>query len=152
MNNPNTILREAIFYKYSTFSRYIILAFILIVLSCEKINRNSFSYNEFKETLYYSDSTGGFSDLATLGMCISRWGQPEYVTAKGYIGGNGQHLPPHTIVYKWPNVFVDGKNVEVYFEIVSGYPNNIIERNMHTTIISSEMEKALKVKEFRLVQ
>lgn len=130
----------------------VVLAFILFGTSCNKLNKDSFTYNEFKETLYFSSSSDGFSDLATLGMCINRWGEPEYIKAKGYMADNGRHLTPDIIVYKWPKIFVDGKNVEVDFEIIKGYPKSIIEKNINTTLISSEMEKALKVKEFRLVE
>ena len=121
-------------------------------MSCKNQNNDSFTYDGFKETLYYNSSSGNFSELATLGMCINRWGTPEYIKAIGNMTLDGRHGFPHTIVYQWPTIVVDGKKVEIYFEVIKGSPDDIIDRNMHTSIISSEMEKSLKVKEFRLTE
>lgn len=131
---------------------YFSVLLVFMGISCKTSDKESFRYNDFKETLYFNNSSGEFSDLATLGMCINRWGKPEYVKAIGNVSLDGRHNSPHTIVYTWKDILVDDKNVELYFEIIRGHPLDVIGRNMHTSIISSEMEKALKVKEFRFVE
>ena len=88
----------------------------LLVISCKESNENNFSYEQFKDALYYNSSTGEFSDLGNLEMCINRWGTPEYVKSMGSINLNNGNSRLNSIVFKWSNIEVDEKNVEIVFE------------------------------------
>lgn len=121
----------------------------LLVISCKESNENNFSYEQFKDALYYNSSTGEFSDLGNLEMCINRWGTPEYVKSMGSINLNNGNSRLNSIVFKWSNIEVDEKNVEIVFEAIPDSGKTI--EDVFTNSINPNMAKYLKVKEFRLV-
>lgn len=116
--------------------------------SCKESNENKFSYEQFKDALYYNSSTGEFSDLGNLEMCINRWGMPEYIKSKGAMNRDFSYSW-HAIIYKWSNIVVDGKNVEIEFEAIPDSGKTI--EDVFTNSINLNNAKYLKVKEFRLV-
>ncbi|WP_139855281.1 hypothetical protein [Aequorivita sinensis] len=124
--------------------------FILLFNSCnEKKDENTFSYEQFKEALYYNSSTGEFADLGNLGMCINRWGMPEYVKSMGTMNQDGSNSRLNAIVFRWSNIEVDEKNVEIVFEAIPDSGKAI--EDVFTNRIDRGMAKYLKVKEFSLV-
>ena len=127
------------------------LVFILLFLSnaCKSKNENEFTYEQFKETLYYNDSTGEFSDLGNLEMCINRWGLPKYVKSMGTMNFNGNNSKLNAIIFKWSNITIDDKNVEITFEAIPNSGKTI--EDVFTNAIDQNKAKYLKVKEFRLV-
>lgn len=129
------------------------LTFLMIIIglmltACDEKSENSFSYEEFKKALYFNGSTGGYSDLGSLDMCINRWGIPEYVKSMGTMNKDGGNSRLNTIVFRWSNIVVDGKNVKIYFEAIPKSGKTI--EDVFTNSISLSMAKYLKVKEFRL--
>lgn len=126
----------------------LILIFGMITLSCTEKKENIFSYNQFRDALYYTSETGGFSDLGSLEMCINRWGMPEYVKSMGTIDRNGNNSKLNAIVFLWTNIEVDGKNVEIVFEAIPTSGKTI--EDVFTNRIDRMNAKYLKVKEFRL--
>ena len=128
--------------------KYTILATFCLLISCNQKNENEFTYSEFKEALYYNESSGSFSDLGNLEMCINRWGEPKYVKSIGTMSDlYGTNSKLQTIVFKWSNIEVDNKHVEIYFEMDdSGKTiNDVFNRS-----IRSLNAKHAIVKEFRL--
>lgn len=125
----------------------IVMGFLLS--SCNAQTENTFSYSQFKEALYYNDSAGEFSDLGNLDMCINRWGMPKYVKAMGKMEYYSGKSKLDAIVFKWNNVFVDGKNVEIVFEAIPKSGKTI--EDVFTNSINPSKAKYLKVKEFRLI-
>ncbi|WP_445737005.1 hypothetical protein [Mariniflexile sp.] len=126
-----------------------ILFFGLILNSCKESNENKFSYEEFKDALYYNNSTGEFSDLGNLEMCINRWKMPKYIKSKGTMNRDGGNSRLYAIIFKWSNIIVDGKNVEIEFEAIPDSGKTI--EDVFTNSINLNNSKYLKVKEFRLV-
>lgn len=127
-----------------------ILLFGFIFNSCKESNENKFSYEQFKDALYYNSSSGEFSNLGNLEMCINRWNMPKYIKSKGTMNRDGSNSKLHSIIFKWSNILVDGKNVEIEFEAIpdSGKKiEDVFENSIHLN-----NAKYLKVKEFRLVQ
>ena len=117
--------------------------------SCKESNENKFSYEQFKDALYYNSSTGEFSDLGNLEMCINRWGIPKYIKSKGTMNRDGSNSRLYAIIFKWSNILVDGKNVEIEFEAIPDSRKTI--EDVFTNTIDLNNAKYLKVKEFRLV-
>ena len=132
----------------NTIRDLIVIALLILSLSCEK-KENVFSYREFREALYYSSSNGSFSDLGTLEMCINRWGMPEYVKSMGTMNRDGSNSKLNAIVFRWTNIEVDGKNVEIVFEAIPNSGKTI--EDVFTNRIDQINAKYLKVKEFMLL-
>lgn len=127
------------------------LMFMLIFLTnaCKSKDGNEFTYEQFKETLYYNNSTGEFSDLGNLEMCINRWGLPKYVKSLGTMNFDGSNEKLNAIIFKWSNIKIDGKNVEITFEAIPDSGKTI--EDVFTNSINENKAHYLKVKEFRLV-
>ncbi|MDP5060698.1 hypothetical protein [Maribacter litoralis] len=132
--------------KRATLSLIILIT--MFVSSCKEKKENVFSYEQFKEALYYNSTTGGFSDLGNLEMCINRWGMPEYVKSMGTMDRNGRNSRLNAIVFRWTNVEVDGKGVEIVFEAIPNSGKTI--EDVFTNSINHMTAKYLKVKEFKL--
>lgn len=52
-------------------------------------------------------------------MCINRWGNPEYVKSLGTMNLDGSNQRTHTIIFTWPKLIVDGRTVEISFQMDS---------------------------------
>lgn len=128
--------------------KYSILVTFFLLISCNQKNENEFTYSEFKDALYYNESSGSFSDLGNLEMCINRWGEPKYVKSIGTMNDfYGTNSKLHTIVFKWSNIEVDNKHVEIYFEMDDS--GKTIKDVFNGTINFLNAKHAI-VKEFRL--
>src|SRR5690606_24175548 len=121
------------------------------LLSCNEHSDRVFTYNEFREALYYNHSTGNFSELGNYEMCVNRWGEPtKWVRSMGIMNNRSGYLDLHTIIFEWRSVSVDGKSVEIHFS-----PDNsgiTIEEAFINNTLHSNFSKHFIVKEFRLVQ
>ena len=121
----------------------------LLLNSCYGQDSNTFTYSQFKEELYYNPTAGEFSDLGNLEMCINRWGMPKYMKSMGTMDFDGSNSKLNAIVFKWSNISVDGKNVEIVFQAIPGSGKTI--EDVFKNSINPSKAKYLKVKEFRLV-
>ncbi|SDX50538.1 hypothetical protein [Aequorivita viscosa] len=126
----------------------IIQLFLLSACNNNKVI-NEFTYDQFKEALYYNSSTGDFSDLGNLEMCINRWGLPKYVKSIGTMDINGNNSKLNAIIFEWSNINIDGKNVEITFEPIPNSGKSI--EDVFTNSINENKARYLKVKEYRLV-
>jgi hypothetical protein len=126
------------------------LYLLCLFISCQQDNSNKFTYSEFKDALYYNNSEGEFSELGNLEMCINRWGEPKYIKSIGTMDFDGTDSRLHTIVFKWPNITVEGKNVEIYFQMDDGSGKTIEDVYSNRGVISQNNSKYAIVKEFRL--
>ena len=82
-------------------------------------------------------------------MCINRWGMPEYVKSMGTMNRDGSNSKLNAIVFRWTNIEVDGKNVEIVFEAIPNSGKTI--EDVFTNRIDQINAKYLKVKEFMLL-
>lgn len=125
------------------------LTLLFLSNACKNQDENEFTYEQFKETLYYNSSTGEFSDLGNLEMCINRWGLPKYIKSMGTMNMNGSNSKLNAIIFKWSNIKIDGKNVEITFEAIPNSGKTI--EDVFTNSINENKAQYLKIKEFRLV-
>ncbi len=120
-------------------------------ISCTQKNENEFNYDEFKQALYYNEHQGTFSDLGNLEMCVNRWGTPKYIKTIGTSNRNGFNAKSNTIVFKWENIKVENKSVEIYFKMDDSGKTIEDVFSVRGTISLNNSKHAI-VKEFRLTK